>query len=476
MKIIKIILYFLLAILFILIISISVILLMDNSNTSYLDIQNYESKDDSAILIRNINLIPMSQDTVIANSSILVRNGRIEQIGEYIEGGSVYEIDGENKYLSPGLIDMHVHVWDKYELGLYLANGVTAVRNLWGIPLHLRIKKELQNDNIIGPMFFTSSPKLTGPEDFGDDKVQLQSVEEAKKLVQSYHRRGYDFIKTYAGITEPLFDAIVDESIAINMDIVSHPSFQMTYSKNFIPEVATIEHAEDIVQQALHYQLDTVKLDSVIQLMAATKVSFSPTMSGFYKIYEMLTHEDILGSEGLHYINPLFRSVDSESQVARWQNEKAQNPDVIQNILGQHKFHLYIIKKLHEAGVNIVSSTDAGIAVSPAGFTLHEELQLYKEAGLSNFEVLQTSTVNPSRVHEVFKDMGTIEKGNWANLILSDENPLENLETLKHPQWVLIKGRLLNRNTLEIFKAKAYDRKNKAASALFWLENLWVER
>jgi len=476
MRVVKIILYILLGLISILIISISVILLKDHSNTSYLDPQKHNVRNDSIILIKNVNLIPMSQDTVIPNSSILIKNGRIAKIEEDIQDKNAYVIDGENKYLLPGLIDMHVHVWDRYELGLYLANGVTTIRNLWGIPLHLRIKEELKNGDIIGPLFFTSSPKLTGPEDFGDDKVQIQSVEEAQKLVQDYHSRGYDFIKTYAGITESLFDAIIEASAAKGMDVVVHPSFQMTYSKNFIREVATIEHTEDIVQQPLNYQLDSVKLDSLIYLMAASKVSFSPTLTGFYKIYEMLTDQDILDSEALHYMNPLFRSVDSEAQVARWQGEKDRNPEVVENILGQHQFHLYIIKKLHEAGVNIVSSTDAGIAVSPAGFSIHEELQLYKEAGLNNYEVIKTSTVNPSLAHKEFEEMGSIQQGKWANLILTDQNPLENLKSMKDPEWVMIKGQVLDRNTLKNFKSKAYDRKNMAASALYWIENLWIER
>ncbi len=472
MRIVKIILYIILGIMLILMISIALIFLKDYSSTSYLNLQ----KNETTILIKNLNLVTMSKDTVISNSSVLIQNGRIVQIGQNIDNKNAQIIDGENKFLSPGLIDMHVHVWDRYELGLYLANGVTTVRNLWGIPLHLRIKEELENGDIIGPMFFTSSPKLTGPEDFGDDKVQIESADQARELVQDYHSRGYDFIKTYAGITEPLFDAIVEEAEVHDMDLVSHPSFQMTYSKNFIEQVATIEHVEDIVQQPLNYQLDSIKLDSVVGLMAASKISFSPTLSGFYKIYEMLTQQDILDSEALHYINPLFKSVDSEAQVARWQGEKSENPEIMNNILRQHQFHLYIIKKLHDAGVNIVCSTDAGIGASPAGFTIHEELKFYQQAGLSNFEVLKTATINPSKVHKEFSDLGSITEGKWANFALTNENPLKHLETLNDPQWVMVKGHLLDRNTLEGFKNKAYDRSNMAVSAIYWIENLMTER
>ena len=325
-------------------------------------------------------------------------------------------------------------------------------------------------------MFFTSSPKLTGPDDLGDDKVQIQSVEQARELVQDYNKRGYDFIKTYAGITEPLFEAIVEEATSLDLDIVSHPSFQMTYSKNFIDQVATIEHAEDIVQQPLNYQLDSVKLDSVIALMAHSKVNFSPTLSGFYNIYRMLTEDGLLEDKSIAYINPLFKSVDTEVQIARWQGEKSRDPEVLERIITQHKFHLYIIKKLHEADVNIVCSTDAGIAIGSPGFSIHQELQYYSDAGLNNYEVIKTATVNPTRVHKEFEDMGTIENGKWANLILSDENPLEDLKTLQEPHWVMIKGKMLDEKTLDTFKNKAFDRNNMTSTALYWIENLWVER
>ena len=84
--------------------------------------------------------------------------------------------------------------------------------------------------------------------------------------------------------------------------------------------------------------------------------------------------------------------------------------------------------------------------------------------------------MNPTTVHKEFEDMGTIETGKWANLILSDENPLEDLKTLKEPHWVMIKGRILDDKTLDTFKNKAFNRNNMTSTALYWIENLWVER
>ena len=131
---------------------------------------------------------------------------------------------------------------------------------------------------------------------------------------------------------------------------------------------------------------------------------------------------------------------------------------------------------MNEAGVNIISGTDAGIGVTVPGMSIHKELALYKEAGLSNYEVLRTATANASRTHSVMNNMGTIEIGKIANLILVDRNPLTDLSALEKPSTVFIKGRKLNREHLDHFKEQARNRKNLIASGLRYLENLLIEK
>lgn len=476
MKIIKKTLYVILSMAVLLLLFIMVVMVMNHRRTAYLDMETPPRFEQQRVLIRNVNLVPMTRDTVLPNKTVLIEKGRISKIEDTLHLEGVAEIDAENKFLVPGLIDMHVHVWDRYELGLYLANGVTAVRNLWGMPLHLRIKNELADGEIIGPMFFTSGPKLTGMQDQGEDKVQVSDPYEAKSLVKEYKDRGYNFIKTYAGMPDDIFEAVREQAMLSEIDMVVHPSFERDYQKNFLEQVATLEHAEDIVQQALDYQLDSIKLEAVAREMAVSKVSFSPTLTGFYKIYEMLADEAILETEAVHYINPFFKSVDSEAQVSRWQNEKNNNVDVVDRIRKQHEFHLYCIKKLHEAGVNIVCSTDAGIGITAPGYSIHQELDLYKKAGMNNFEVLKTATINPSLTHDEFADMGSIEIDKRANFILCDKNPLEDLSTLKEPDFVMVRGNMIKADQLKIFESKARDRNNMIPTALYMLENLWVEK
>jgi imidazolonepropionase-like amidohydrolase len=190
----------------------------------------------------------------------------------------------------------------------------------------------------------------------------------------------------------------------------------------------------------------------------------------------MLIDDQILESEQLQFINPLIKKVDSKAQFERWNMAKQIDSSIVKTIKKQHDFHLKIIRKLHKAGVTFISGTDAGIGVTIPGFSIHQELAFYKEAGLSNYEILKTATVNASKTHSIMNNMGTIEVGKIANLIVVDDNPLLDLTVLKKPTTVFIKGRKLNRKTLDNYEKKAKNRNNLIASAFRYLENLIVEK
>ena len=129
-----------------------IVLMMDRQQRSYLDMHELQGHEVDDYLIQHVNLVPMTADTILEDVSIRIESGRIQEMGKGLDPEGAIVIDGQGKFLSPGLMDMHVHVWDEQELGLYLANGVTTIRNLWGRPEHLRMKERLENDEIIGPL------------------------------------------------------------------------------------------------------------------------------------------------------------------------------------------------------------------------------------------------------------------------------------------------------------------------------------
>jgi hypothetical protein len=450
---------------------------VDSIGTNYLKVNKNEPTPNNSYLITHVNVIPMNRDTVFVDKMVYIKEGIIEKIADTIEVSGIQIFDAENKYLTPGLIDMHVHVWDRYELGLYLSNGVTAVRNLWGMPMHLRIKEDVIHGNIISPTFFTTGPKLTGSEFIGDDNLNLTNPSEAKEKVLSYKERGYDFVKTYYGLDKEIFDAIIEQAKIYEIDIVAHPSQKVPFSYHLNPQIKSIEHTEEIVQQPLKFDLDKIKLQSIIDSISQSKhTSYCPTITVFNNIYQMMINDSILDSESLEYMNPLIKKVDSKNQFERWFNTKQEDPATIERIKKQHDFHITIVKKLHEAGVTIICGTDAGIGVTLPGFSIHKELAFYKEAGLSNYEVLKTATVNASQAHSIMSQLGTIEEGKIANLLVVDKNPLVELSSLENPIYVFVKGRKLNRDTLNSYNEKAKNRKNLIASALRYLENLIIEK
>tara|TARA_R110002050_G_scaffold210369_2_gene346335 strand:+ start:352 stop:1785 length:1434 start_codon:yes stop_codon:yes gene_type:complete len=477
MKILKKLLKLFLSLLLILSITLLVILKVESNSSRYLSINEASDANRNSYIIANAKILTMESDSLLLDKYVLIENGFIRDICDSIKEISYPIIDAQGKYLMPGLIDMHVHVWDKQELGLYLANGITAIRNLWGMPMHLRMKEDINAGKIMGPSLFTSGPKLTGPDFIGDDNLNIYSPEEARAKVIEYKSRGYDFIKSYYGITGDIFAALLDQAVLSDIDVVSHSSPKVPFNYHFHPQIRSIEHAEDIVQNALNYQLDSANLKKLIEKYSLINhSSFSPTLSSFYNIYRLCSDSTALESDQANYMNPLIKLSDSRQQFERWQSASLKNPHKAADILRQHRFHLFALKLMHEAGVNIVCSTDAGIGITAAGFSIHEELAFYKELGMSNFQVLETATINASQVHAQMANLGTISKGKVANMLLLDANPLANLETLKEPASVFCRGMKLEKDQLKQFKRKAFERSNLFSTIYSYAEYLWIEK
>ncbi|QNR25510.1 amidohydrolase family protein [Croceimicrobium hydrocarbonivorans] len=450
-------------------------LFLENKSTSYLKIKDHPEWENQSWCIRHVNIIPMNQDTVLLDQDLIIEDGIITAIGSNLEAKNLKVIDGGGAYLSPGLIDMHMHLWDRHELGLYLANGVTSVRSLLGMPFHLQVKDEIEAAEILGPDFYTSSPQLSGPEDGDPLKKPVSSPEETRALIQDYQNQGYDFIKTYNLLEKDCFDAAIAECEKLKIPLIAHPSFKVDYEYHMQPGISSVEHTEDIFQQALDYQYDREKLDLVIADYAQSQQAHCPTLTVFFNLSEIYRlQEDFLKREQNHYINPFieFAAGDYERHIAHLEADSSAGD----RIWKQHQFHLKIVKKLHEAGAFIICGTDAGIVGTAAGYSIHHELEFYRQCGMTNYEALRTATWNPSKVHPQFKDCGSIAIGMKANFILSSQNPLEQISSLEKPIWVMQKGRKLEAKSLSEFEAKAHDRSNFIATAVRVLKYMFWDK
>jgi imidazolonepropionase-like amidohydrolase len=182
--------------------------------------------------ITDVTVIPMTRDTAISGATVVVRDGRIVEVGATrnvrVPAGA-RRVDGRGKFVIPGLADMHTHLYSdgevpdsvaKYELGVMVANGVTATRLMIGTREHFALRREVESGRIVGPQLWLASPHFTGKEDVNSRVVT--TPEAARTAVKEMADLGYDFVKLTLFIPPPVYDAIVAEGKRQGIGIVGH--------------------------------------------------------------------------------------------------------------------------------------------------------------------------------------------------------------------------------------------------------------
>ena len=218
----------------------------------------YERPDDLLdvdnripIALDNASIVDVINGRILGNQQILIRDGKIEAIRQAGNRTALKPefslIDLEGAFVSPGLFDMHVHIHDRKYLGLYLAYGVTTVRNLRGLPMHLRWKQELASGEWLGSNLITSSPVLDGEKYSHLLQEVVTLPEAARELVRKYKADGYDLIKAYGYLDADVYEAIVDEASGLDFPVAKHgtaPVEGLDYSS--IGNLQSLEHRPSV--------------------------------------------------------------------------------------------------------------------------------------------------------------------------------------------------------------------------------------
>ena len=198
------------------------------------------AQNDEIVAFRNVNIIPMNKEVVLKNRTVLVSGEKIISIGKSSkikipENAKI--IEGKGKYLMPGLGDMHVHIWHENDLMLYLANGVTTVRNMNGRSYHLVWRDQMRSEQRLGPDLYTTGPTLYGRGGNG-----IYTPENGKIAVQTQKKAGYDFIKIYHLLSNNVYDAILAEAKLQNIPVVGHKPARHTFEHIFNTGQVSMEH------------------------------------------------------------------------------------------------------------------------------------------------------------------------------------------------------------------------------------------
>ena len=387
--------------------------------------QNLEpSKKSTTIAFQNVNLITMTNDKVLENQSVVIKDGLIAEIGKFQTVTIPKEaqiIEGEGKYLMPGLVDMHVHLWlYKGEENLYLANGVTSIQNMWGRPEHLR-RRESNNRSLTGLRIFTTGPIMDGSTPIWIGSKVLKTPEEARKSVISVQEEGYDAVKVYELLTVEVYEEIMKTAKEIGIRVVGHVPREVGIRQ-------ALELGQDSIEHLSGYSLENTENEA--EMTAENNVWNTPTL--------VLTHilkeeHEIEGLEYMHLETVKMWQDTKQKGGYAWDLEKRQ----------------YIVGTIHEKGGKLLAGTDANNPFVVPGFSLHSELEYLAGAGLTPYEALKTATYNPAEFLGHLDQLGTVEEGKEADLILLSQNPLEDIKNTRTLEGTMVRGVWLTRESLQ---------------------------
>ncbi|HET9986906.1 MAG TPA: hypothetical protein VFQ65_00260, partial [Kofleriaceae bacterium] len=264
----------------------------------------------------DITVVPMDSNHELAHQTVLVDGDKIVAIGPAASTAAptgATTIAGAGKWLVPGLVDMHVHFNEERDGVLYVANGVTTVRNMWGGPpqLEWRAKAKAHDPSYFGPSIYTAGPIVDGEPPVWPGSTVVHDAKEAIATVDEQKRAGYDFVKVYDGIPLAAYDALAAEAKKQGIRFAGHMPAAVTLEHAFAAGQASIEHltgylmeAQDATSQAatlkglerrleLAKHRDASKLPALAKLTAEAKVANCPTLTVLSRFGE-LDHPEVL--------------------------------------------------------------------------------------------------------------------------------------------------------------------------------------
>lgn len=412
-------------------------------------------------VIINVNVIPMTSETVLSAHTVIVTDGEIVTIGDVDDTpvpDNAVVVDGTDRFLMPGLFEMHAHVpglksrdLDRV-LHLFVTNGITTVRGMLGQQSHLELRSALQRGERLGPRLYTSGPSLNGRS--------VTSAARAISMVEQQHAAGYDFLKIHPGLTRQEFDAMAAAADRVGIRFAGHVPEDVGLERALAAGIATIDHLDGYMESLLRPhddpsgglsgffgvfiadQADATKIAGIAAATAEAGVWNVPTDSLFRHATSSATDPDDM----VDWPEMKYMPADT---VARWRRAKR---DILEDANYRPAtaaravaLRQQLILDLQRKGAGLLLGSDSPQIFNVPGFAIHRELEYLVDAGLTPLEALQTGTVNPAEFFGRSGDFGVVQTGAEADLILLDANPLEDITNTRRIHGVMIRGRWLAR-------------------------------
>jgi len=403
------------------------------------------------LIFVNVHVIPLDSERVLRHQTVIVQDGRIRAIqpaqarlpttGQVIDGGGT-------QYLLPGLADLHTHIFDADEMLLYLANGVTTIRNLHGTPTHLRWRASLRKNELLGPRLFTAGPIVDGAPPARATNQVVRTADEARQAVAEQKLAGYDLLKLYDNLPRPLYDVLVAEAARLGLPVTGHLPTPVGLDGLLAARgQQCLEHVEELLP-FFDDGRTTTGVREMAEALARAGIWVVPTLV----VHEsaLRQHTDwpaLLARPEMRYLNPATFRAWGWQETGESRARTPAGAARYRRTLGF--FQTTLLPELQRAGVRLLVGTDAPLPALVPGFALHEELRALERSGLTPYQTLVAATRNAAEYLGQAGEFGTIRVGQAADLLLLAANPLEELHALQTQVGVMVRGRWLPAEELQ---------------------------
>ncbi len=402
---------------------------------------------DSTLAIVGGTLIDGTGSAPVPDAAVVIRNGRISAAGPRAKvkiPRHAKVIDAHGKTILPGLWDMHAH-FEQVEWGpIYLAAGVTTVRDCGNeFEFITAVRDAIAQGRGLGPrLLLAGIVDGTGPLALGVERVD--TPEQAKSWVDKYHAAGFQQMKIYSSVKLQELKLVADEAHRLGMTVTGHvPEGLNAYQTiaagqdqiNHIQYIVDTMHAPfpadmnrlDRAKAEANLDLESPEAEKALTFLKDHHTVVDPTLA-IFEFFTISTAKPPASFEpGVNKVAPELAEQLTDVE-----------PPTAHAAIAEQVFEkqVALVGALHRAGIPVVAGTDQTVP----GYSLHREIELYVQAGFTPMEAIEAATIVPARVMGLEKELGTVEKGKRGDLILITGNPLEDIHNTRNVDYVITNG------------------------------------
>jgi hypothetical protein len=447
---------------------------------------------ETPLVITYVNVVDVVHGGIQRDMTLVILDGKISEIrhgrrhNELPSGATL--VDGSGKFVIPGLWDMHQHFEGEpaiREFNMMIANGVLGVRNMGGVAKEVfRAREQTASGQVLGPQIVACGPIVDGPNPTNPPiSVSVQDPEEARRTVQSLKAMGADCVKVHDGVPLDAYSAIADEVRKVSLPLVGHVPVRvhtlqasnagqrsiehqigLRGASTVEDEVMESEKTNDVFAEAMRTKNFRLIPESIAKKENYILDHFSDQRANeLYRAFVRNgTYLDptLVTDRALTFVDEISKEDDPRLKYIPAPQREWWNPE--RGMLTRYRTPAYIafrkrqfektlqqIPVAHRVGVMFLAGTDTTIPFVYPGFSVHDELGVFVQAGLTPLEALQTATINPARFLGLEQSIGTIQPGRLASLVLLDADPLKDIHNTTKISAVIIRGKLLSRSDLD---------------------------